>query len=374
MQRYGFDGYKGEISHTLVFMLVFSVISTIIGLPQSYYSNFVLEEKFGFNKQTPGLWVMDKIKGFGLGIVFGAPILSGFLAIIQKTGTSFFYYLWLFSMGVQVAAITIYPTLIQPLFNKLTPMETGELRSSVEKLAERLQFPLDKLYVIDGSKRSAHSNAYFYGLPWKKQIVIYDTLIEKSNVQEVTAVLGHELGHWSLGHVTKLFGLGQFQTFYIFALFSAFIKNRSLYQSFGFVKQQPIFIGFLLFNYVLGPLGMIVNLFMTIVTRTFEFQAGKDPLLPSHVPTSLPKADNLHPTDEFAVKLGYKTDLAKSLIRLQVENLSSMDADWMYASYHYSHPILPERLNALGWYGSEKVTDGKASDSEKPLKASDREL
>ena len=119
---------------------------------------------------------------------------------------------------------------------------------------------------------------------------------------------------------------------------------------------------------------MVVNLLMTIVTRTFEFQAGKDPFLPSHIPTSLSKTAYLHLTDEFAVKLGYKTDLAKSLIRLQVENLSSMDADWMYASYHYSHPILPERLNALGWYGSEKVTDGKASDSEKPLKASDREL
>ena len=277
LSRYGIEGYKGEITHTLVFVLVYSVISMVINLPQSYYSNFVLEEKFGFNKQTPSLWAMDKIKGFALGCVFGAPVLSAFLAIIQKTGTKFFYYLWLFSMGVQVCAITIYPTLIQPLFNKLTPLEEGALRTSVEGLAKRLQFPLDKLYVIDGSKRSAHSNAYFYGLPWKKQIVIYDTLIEKSNVEEVTAVLGHELGHWKLGHVTKLFGLGQFQTFYLFALFSAFIKNASLYQSFGFVKEQPIFIGFLLFNYLLSPLSLVINFLMTIMTRTFEFQAGKYP-------------------------------------------------------------------------------------------------
>lgn len=370
MSRYGVEGYKGEITHTLIFTLVFSVIGIIIGLPQSYYSNFVLEEKFGFNKQTPRLWAMDKIKGFGLGCVFGAPILSGFLAIIQKTGTKFFYYLWLFSMAVQVCAITIYPNLIQPLFNKLTPLEDGDLRSSVEDLARKLQFPLDKLYVIDGSKRSAHSNAYFYGLPWKKQIVIYDTLIERSNVQEVTAVLGHELGHWKLGHVTRLFGLGQFQAFYVFALFSAFINNRSLFQSFGFAKQQPILIGFLLFNYIMGPLSMLINVLMTVVTRTFEFQAGKHFAL-LHQGNH---ADLRALADEFAVKLGYKTDLAKSLIRLQIENLSSMDADWLYASYHYSHPILPERLNALGWYGGEKVMDQKASDSEKPVRASDREL
>lgn len=275
LSQYGVEGYKGEITHTLVFTLVYSIIGTFLSLPQSYYSNFVLEERFGFNKQTPGLWAMDKVKGFGLGCIFGAPILSGFLAIIQKTGTKFFYYLWLFTLVVQVCAITIYPTLIQPLFNKLTPLENGDLRSSVEDLARKLQFPLDKLYVIDGSKRSAHSNAYFYGLPWKKQIVIYDTLIEKSNVQEVTAVLGHELGHWKLGHVTRLFGLSQFQSFYVFALFSAFVNNRSLFQSFGFVKQQPILIGFLLFNHILGPLSMIINLFMTMVTRAFEFQAGK---------------------------------------------------------------------------------------------------
>ena len=142
-------------------------------------------------------------------MAFGAPLLSGFLAIIQKTGNSFFYYLWLFSVGVQISAITIYPILILPFFNKLSPLEEGPLKTSVEALARRLQFPLKELYVIDGSKRSAHSNAYFYGLPWKKHIVIYDTLIEKSETEEVVAVLSHELGHWSLGHTTKLFGIAQ---------------------------------------------------------------------------------------------------------------------------------------------------------------------
>lgn len=180
-----------------------------MSLPVSYYSTFVLEEKFGFNKQTPKLWVTDMIKGQFLGIVLGTPIISAVLKIVQKTGNSFFYYLWLFGVFVQVFAITIYPIVILPMFNKLSPLEPGALKSGVEKLAKKLDFPLQELHVIDGSKRSAHSNAYFYGLPWKKHIVLYDTLIEKSEPEEVVAVLSHELGHWSLSHTTKLFGIAQ---------------------------------------------------------------------------------------------------------------------------------------------------------------------
>ena len=201
--------YTGEIVHTLIFFFALNIITTLLGLPISYYSTFVLEEKFGFNKQTVKLWVTDMLKGQALMVVFGAPLLSAFLAIIQKTGNSFFYYLWLFGIGVQVFTITIYPIAILPLFNKLSPLEEGSLKTGVEGLAKRLNFPLKELYVIDGSKRSAHSNAYFYGLPWKKHIVIYDTLIEKSETEEVVAVLSHELGHWSLSHTTKLFGIAQ---------------------------------------------------------------------------------------------------------------------------------------------------------------------
>lgn len=201
--------YTGEITHTLLFFFVFNIIGTVLNLPIAYYSTFVLEEKFGFNKQTIKLWLTDMLKGQALTVVLGAPILSAFLAIIQKTGNQFFYYLWLFGVVVSVFMITIYPIAILPLFNKLSPLEAGSLKTGVEALARRLNFPLKELYVIDGSKRSAHSNAYFFGLPWKKHIVIYDTLIEKSETEEVVAVLGHELGHWSLGHTTKLFAISQ---------------------------------------------------------------------------------------------------------------------------------------------------------------------
>ncbi|KAK4191686.1 peptidase family M48-domain-containing protein [Podospora australis] len=330
--RFASARFSGEISQSVVFILSFIAIHTIVSLPSNIYQTFVLEEKFGFNKQTPKLFVTDMIKSQLLALVLTPPILSGFLAIIKKTGNQFFYYLWAFGAFLQVFMITIYPIAILPLFNKLSPLEEGKLKNDVEDLAKKLKFPLHELHVIDGSKRSAHSNAYFFGLPWKKHIVIYDTLIEKSETEEVTAVLAHELGHWSLGHTTKLFGISQAHFFYIFALFSVFVNNNSLYADFGFHKEHPIIVGFLLFSDILGPADNVIKFLMNILSRRFEFQA-----------------------DAFANNLGYNAELASSLIKLQIQNLSTMDADWMFASYHFSHPILSERLKALDWKATKKV-------------------
>lgn len=330
--RFAPTRFTGEISQSIVFILSFIVIQQILSLPTSIYHTFVLEEKFGFNKQTPKLFVTDMIKSNMLAFVLAPPILAGFLSIVKKTGSQFFYYLWLFGAGLQVFMITIYPIAILPLFNKLSPLEEGKLKTDVEGLAKKLKFPLHELYVIDGSKRSAHSNAYFFGMPWKKHIVIYDTLIEKSETEEVVAVLAHELGHWSLGHSTRLFAISQVHFFYIFSLFSVFINNNSLYSDFGFLTEHPIIVGFLLFSDVLGPMDTVIKLLMNILSRRFEFQA-----------------------DAFANGLGYQAKLASSLIKLQIQNLSTMDADWMFASYHFSHPILSERLKALAWVPTEKV-------------------
>ncbi|KAF2752807.1 CaaX prenyl protease-like protein [Pseudovirgaria hyperparasitica] len=340
----------GEVTHSLVFIFAMSFFDLLFNLPFSYYHTFVLEESFGFNKTTMNTWVADIFKGQALSIAFGVPLGAAFLKIIQKTGQSFFYYLWVFMLVVQVSAITVYPILIVPIFNKLTPLKPGPLKQSVEALASKLKFPLGELQVIDGSKRSAHSNAYFTGMPWKKRIVIYDTLLEKSSDQEVTAVLAHELGHWQMGHTSKLLIISQVHTFYLFALFSAFVNNTSVYQSFGFYKEQPIIIGFLLFSSILSPTDSVIKLLMNMLTRSMEYEA-----------------------DAFAVKLGYTTELAASLIKLQITNLSSMDADWMYSSFHYSHPILTERLRAMGWTG-ENGPVSKDSDQVRAEKASGREL
>lgn len=283
IKRWAPERFRGEITHSLVFAFTYSLIETLLGLPFSYYYHFVLEEKYGFNKQTLQLWLTDLLKGQALGLAFGIPLGAAFLKIIQVTGDQFFFWVWAFTLLVQLAAITIYPILIVPLFNKLTPLSPGLLKDRVEALASRLKFPLAELQVIDGSKRSAHSNAYFTGLPWKKKIVIYDTLIEKSEVTEVEAILAHELGHWSMGHTTKLLGISSFHLFYVFALFSVFIKNRSLYEAFGFYKEKPIMIGFILFNEVLSPTDSVIKLLMNILTRKMEFEAGKNcpPTTPS---------------------------------------------------------------------------------------------
>lgn len=312
------------IVHSLFFLLGLQVISTVLSLPLSYYKNFVLEEKFGFNKLTVSLWLSDMVKSLLLTVVLGFPILSGFLKIIDYFGDNFIFYVWIFLLVVQVIAIAIYPTLIQPLFNKLTPLEDGELKTSIENLSVKNNFPLSKLYVIDGSKRSGHSNAYFYGLPWSKQIVIYDTLIETSTVEETTAVLAHEIGHWALSHTSKMLVISQIHILAIFSLFSGFINNNSLFASFGFVKEHPVIIAFLLFNDLLQPLDNILSFLMNLLSRKHEYEA-----------------------DEYAVKLGYSKELTTALISLQIENLSSMDADWLYSAYHYSHPILAERLDAI---------------------------
>lgn len=244
----------------------------------------MLEEEFGFNKMTVGLWLMDKVKGQFLTVALGTPIGAGILAIIKKTGEGFFYYLWLFTLFVSLVGVTIYPIVIVPLFNKLEPLKEGTLKTGIDALASKLKFPLGELQVIDGSKRSSHSNAYFTGLPWKKKIVIYDTLLEQSSEKEVEAVLAHELGHWSMSHTTKLLTISQFHVFYIFALFSSFVRNKSLYDAFGFTREQPVLIGFMLFNEVFGASDSVVKLLMNVMTRKFEFEAGMfcppTPLLP----------------------------------------------------------------------------------------------
>ncbi|KAK6201561.1 zinc metalloprotease [Scheffersomyces amazonensis] len=330
----------GVITQSIFLFNVAQLVSTITSLPSSYYYSFVLEEKYGFNKQTIGLWVADLIKGFGLTIALGSPVVAAFLKIIDYFGDSFIIYTMFFVLFVQLVAMTIFPTLIQPLFNKFTPLEDGKLKEAIEDLASKQEFPLTKLYVIDGSKRSSHSNAYFTGLPWSKQIVLFDTLIDHSTIEETVAVLAHEIGHWKLSHLPKMLSFAQIHLLIMFSSFSAFIHNSSLFNTFGFTTVQPTMVGFLLFSEIFGPLEFVLQFAMNSLSRKHEFEA-----------------------DAYAKKCGYSSDLSTSLIKLLSKNLSTMDADWLYSSYHHSHPILSERLSALGYVSKEKVGKGI-----KPLK------
>lgn len=338
------------IAQSLCFLSVLSNLSTIIGLPISYYRHFVLEEKFGFNKLTVKLWITDMVKSTLLSAVFGIPILYAFLKIFEKFQTNFLWYICLFVFVVQILAITIIPVFIMPLFNTFTPLEDGELKTSIEKLAKKIGFPLDKIFVVDGSKRSSHSNAYFTGLPFtNKRIVLFDTLVSESSVEEITAVLAHEIGHWKKNHIVNMLFVSQFHVFAIFSLFTSVYRNVSFYKTFGFnvgisdalnivagpttvfTPDFPIIIGFMLFNDLLAPSECIMQFVMSLISRTHEYQA-----------------------DAFAKTLGYTQELGRALINLQVKNLSTMDVDPLYSSYHYSHPTLAERLTALKFTNEKK--------------------
>ncbi|XP_060218554.1 CAAX prenyl protease 1 homolog [Lycium barbarum] len=327
----GFNA-ENEIFHTLSFLAGVMVWSQITDLPFSLYSTFVIEARHGFNKQTMWLFFRDMIKGIALAIVLGPPIVAAIIVIVQKGGPYLAIYLWGFMLILSLVMMTIYPVLIAPLFNKFTPLPQGELRLKIENLASSLKFPLKKLFVVDGSTRSSHSNAYMYGFFKNKRIVLYDTLIQQcKNDEEIVAVIAHELGHWKLNHTMYSFIAVQILTFLQFGGYALVRNSKDLFQSFGF-DTQPVLIGLIIFQHTVIPLQHLVSFGLNLVSRAFEFQA-----------------------DAFAKKLGYAAPLRAGLVKLQEENLSAMNTDPWYSAYHYSHPPLVERLAAID--ESEKKTE-----------------
>ncbi|ESK84749.1 putative zinc metallo-protease [Moniliophthora roreri MCA 2997] len=331
-------GAEYEILQSIVFSFLMYLLSSLPTLPLSVYSTFVLEEKHGFNKTTPGLFVADLLKGWAVAFVLGAPFLAAFLYIFKWAGDRFVPWLMAFMISFQLLMVILYPTVIQPLFNKLTPLQGGELRNRVESLAGKLRFPLKHLYEIDGSKRSSHSNAYFFGLPWSKHIVIFDTLIQQSKADEVEAVLAHELGHWYYMHPTKMMAISQIHIFTILALFPAFLHAPPLLRSFDFPKEvaarPPTIVAFLLFQMILTPLEAIISIGMNAVSRHFEWEADR---------FACELQDQLN--DGNMKDMGDR--LGRALITLHVKNLSTVWVDWLYSAYHHSHPTLTERLKEL---------------------------
>ncbi|KMT20419.1 hypothetical protein BVRB_1g004140 [Beta vulgaris subsp. vulgaris] len=320
----GFDA-ENEILHTLAFLAGVMIWSQITDLPFSLYSTFVIEARHGFNKQTILLFLKDMVKSIVLAIVIGPPIVSAIIFIVQKGGPYLAIYLWGFMFVLSIVMMTLYPVLIAPLFNKFTPLPEGELRTKIEELSSSLKFPLKKLFVVDGSTRSSHSNAYMYGFFNNKRIVLYDTLIQQcKNDKEVVAVIAHELGHWKLNHTMYSFIAVQILTFLQFGGYTLVRNSKDLFESFGFHGTQPVLIGLIIFQHTVIPLQHLVNFALNLVSRSFEFQA-----------------------DAFAKNLGYASELKCGLVKLQEENLSAMNTDPWYSAYHYSHPPLVERLAAL---------------------------
>ncbi|GAX75985.1 hypothetical protein CEUSTIGMA_g3428.t1 [Chlamydomonas eustigma] len=314
-----------ELAQTTVFVMILLASNMVTGLPWSLYSTFVIEEKHGFNKQTIGLFFTDMIKSVLLGSVMVPPIVVGITYILQIGGAWLALYLWGFMLALSLFFMTIYPTVIAPLFNKFETLPEGSLRSKIEQLASGLKFPLKKLFKVDGSKRSAHSNAYMYGFWKNKRIVLYDTLLNHCSEEQVVAVLAHELGHWKLGHTPVLFTVNQFVMLFSFSLFTFIRNSQGLLDSFGFSGMgQPAFISMVLFQFISSPLDEVIQFCQNLVSRTFEFQA-----------------------DGFAVSQGVGGHLREALLKLEEENKSAMNVDPLYSSFHYSHPPLAERLKAI---------------------------
>ncbi|KAJ3219643.1 hypothetical protein HDU67_000131 [Dinochytrium kinnereticum] len=322
LEKLGFEGDR-EVLQSIVFIIIYMSVSTILGVPLSLYSTFVIEERHGFNKQTLALFFSDVIKELVVGFVLATPLVAGFIQIVKLGGDNFFFYVWLFVLSFQVIMIVLYPTVIQPLFNKFTPLDEGELKDKIKALATRIKFPLTKIFVVDGSKRSSHSNAYFTGLFKDKRIVLFDTLLEQTNQEEVLGILAHELGHWQLSHLFKRLAWVQTQLFGVFYLFSHFVNAAPFYAAFGF-ETKPIIIGIILFTYIYQPIDALFSFLGNVISRAHEFEA-----------------------DAFAKKLGYAKVLASGLIKIHLKNLGNLNPDKLYSSWHYSHPPLMERLAAI---------------------------
>lgn len=314
----------GELVTGLLYIAVLMVVKSVISLPFSIYSTFVIEERFGFNKTTPKTFVLDLIKGLGLGLLIGMPLLAGILAFFMYTGDLAWLYAWIaitiFSLVMQYVA----PTWIMPMFNKFTPLEEGELRTAIEEYTDKVDFPLQDLFVIDGSKRSSKSNAFFTGFGKNKRIALYDTLIENHTNDELVAVLAHEIGHYKKKHIIKGMITSVIQTGAMLFVLSIFLQAEGLFDAF-YMDKMSVYAGLIFFGMLYAPIDMILSVFMQISSRKHEYEA-----------------------DEFAATTtGKPEDMIATLKKLSKDNLSNLTPHPFYVFLNYSHPPALQRIKAI---------------------------
>ncbi|MFZ3289778.1 MAG: M48 family metallopeptidase [Telluria sp.] len=313
------------IGYQIGLIVAFAVLSGALDLPFDYYRQFVLEQRFGFNKMTLGLWLADMVKGLLLGALIGLPLIWVVLILMDKTGPLWWLYAWLVWSGFQLLMMVLYPTVIAPLFNKFTPLADASLKQRIEGLMTRVGFASKGLFVMDGSKRSAHGNAYFSGFGANKRIVFFDTLLERLAPQEIEAVLAHELGHFKLRHIVKRIAL-MFAVSLAFLALLGYLKNQIwFYQGLGvdavFADDALALILFMLvlpvFTFVLSPLA-------SISSRKHEFEA-----------------------DAFAARHADARDLVSALVKMYEDNASTLTPDPLHSAFYDSHPPASVRIKHL---------------------------
>lgn len=308
---------------SLAFLGLIFIISDIINLPFSIYKTFVIEQKFGFNKTTPGTFIGDKIKGLFLTVIIGGIVAGTLLYLILTIGQSFWIYFWIFISILMVLINMFYTTLIVPIFNKLTPLESGELRDAIEAYSKRTGFALDNIFIIDGSKRSTKANAYFSGIGKKKKIVLYDTLVANHSAEELVAVLAHEVGHFKKKHILSGLALSIFQTGIILYILSWFVFNPDVSMALG-SSTWAVHLNLIAFGILFSPISEIIGLVMNMLSRKNEYEA-----------------------DGYAAETYGARPLMDALKKLSVKNLSNLNPHPAYVFMHYSHPPLYQRLAHL---------------------------
>lgn len=307
----------------LAFFAVLMLASDILGLPFSIYKTFVIEEKFGFNKTSVKTFVLDKLKGYALGGLVGGALLYLLLWLIIGIGANFWLYFWVVA-GVFILLINMfYTSVIMPLFNKLRPLEDGGLKAAIQHYSHKVGFPLDNVFVIDGSKRSTKANAFFSGIGSKKKIVLYDTLINNHSEEELVAVLAHEVGHYKKKHIVLGYVLSIAQIGLMLFILSKLVFNPELSKALG-TEGLAIHLNLIAFGILFSPISHLVGMLMNLISRKNEYEA-----------------------DEFAATTFGSMPLQEALKKLSANNLSNLTPHPAYVFLHYSHPPMLERLRFL---------------------------
>lgn len=308
---------------TLIFFAVIYLVNDIITLPFSYYATFVIEERFGFNKSTKAIFWLDQIKELFITFVLGGAILSLVVWLYNTLGEYAWLYAWGAVTAVSLFMTLFYSNLIVPLFNKQTPLEQGELRDAIEAFANKAGFAINNIYVMDASKRSSKGNAYFTGFGAKKRIVLFDTLINDLDTEEIVAVLAHEIGHYKKKHTLQGMFTSILYTGVILFLLSLFLGNQDIAIALG-GKEASFHLGMIAFSVLFTPVSLIIGIFSSILSRKNEYQA-----------------------DAYAAAFGLSESLASGLKKMHVKSLSNLNPDPLYVFFYYSHPTLLQRVQAL---------------------------
>ncbi len=315
--------FENEFVSTGVFFLALMLVLDILSLPFSIYKIFKIEEKYGFNKMTAKTFVLDKIKSYLIAIVIGGGVLWVVIFLIGYFNEGFWLWLWLFIAGFMLLTNMLYADLILPLFNKLTPLEEGELKDKIQAYADKIGYSLKNIYIIDGSKRSTKANAFFSGLGPRKTIALYDTLIEKQSDEELVAILAHEVGHFKKKHILTSMFISVLQIGFMIFLFEQFIRISEISQAMG-TESYSFGVALIAFGFVLSPINLITGILMSMLSRKNEFEA-----------------------DEFAKETYASEPLIEGLKKLSVDSLSNLNPHPLYVFIHYSHPPLLKRIEAL---------------------------